>query len=89
TYAGKDLWSRSLDPPAGKIRYSAEYELLEAARWRGLTWQDFDALEGDDQALIIAHYRTAQRLAAVDAWENRPKKDAHGAKRGTARRRRR
>jgi Tfp pilus assembly protein PilN len=55
--------------PRSKARYSALFEALEAARWRGLTDPEYDALSLDDKARLIAHYRTATRLEAVAAWE--------------------
>lgn len=77
-YAGKPLFHPSLDPPDGKFGYAASYELLRAARWRGYRWAEFDALDTDEQALIIAEYRIELRYQAVDAWANRPK-DTDGA----------
>jgi hypothetical protein len=73
TYGGKPIEHPSLDPPPGKIRTSLVYELLEAARWAGYAWETFDALDSDRQAQIVAHYRTSQRIQAVDTWANRPK----------------
>lgn len=44
---------------------------MEAARWAGggtvRYWQQFCALDGDDQARIIAHYRAHERMQAVIA----------------------
>lgn len=45
------------------------FEALEAARWRGISDQAYDALARDEKARMIAHYRTAMRLEAVVAWE--------------------
>lgn len=90
TYQGRSLWSEALDPPPGAIAYAAEYEYLEAARAWGYVWEQFDALHGDQQALIIAHWRTAQRIAAVDAWQQYLKrKGPDGNDRTPSRRRRR
>jgi len=55
--------------PRSHVRMSLLFEALEAARWRGLTDQAFDALSRQDKARVIAHYRTAVRLEAVIAWE--------------------
>ncbi len=52
--------------------YSPEYELLEVAHFWRMPWRDFDAMETDDQALLIAHYETRRRFEAVDFWQNRP-----------------
>lgn len=90
TYRGKDLWSEALDPPAGEIGYAAEFEYLEAAHFWDYEWERFDALDGDAQALIIAHYRTTQRMRAVDAWQQHLKrKKPDGNSRSTSRSRRR
>jgi hypothetical protein len=48
--------------------FSAEYELLRVARWRGYSWEQFDQLESDQQALIIAEYRIEMRFLAVDQY---------------------
>lgn len=45
---------------------STSYELVNAARWAGFShFGAFDDLESDDQARIVAEYRTARRLDAV------------------------
>jgi hypothetical protein len=62
--------------------------MMEAAHYWHYEWAAFDALEGDEQALYIAHYRTKQRFLAVDAWANRPKPEGV-KKRGIRARRRR
>lgn len=49
--------------------FTAEYELLRAARWRGYTWESFDALASDSQALIVAEYRIEMRFTAVDSYQ--------------------
>lgn len=63
---------------------------MRASRWRGLAWEHFDALDGDDQARIIAEYRTEQRIASVQYYFGRPKKSVNDAanRRTTSRRRR-
>jgi hypothetical protein len=40
---------------------------MEAARWRGLTDAQFDALDPIDQARIVAHFRVHHQLEAVIA----------------------
>lgn len=72
------------------MAYSVTYELVQVAQRWG-TWEHFDALDSDTQALLVAHYRTSQRFQAVDYWANRPKQkpDTHAASRRPARRRRR
>lgn len=66
-WAGADLMQVYV--PRSKARYSALFEALEAARWRGLTDAEFDALDRDAQARLLAHYRVSTRLEAVAAWE--------------------
>lgn len=87
TYKGRPLFHESLDPPPGLLHFDASYELLRAARWRGYPWGQFDSLDSDTQALIVAEYRIEMRYQAVDAWEHRPKAD--GTSRSPTRRRRR
>ena len=72
-YKGRPLVHPSLDPPPGHLQFEASYELLRAARWRGLAWHVFDGFEMDMQALIVAEYRIEMRYPAVAAWEHRPK----------------
>jgi hypothetical protein len=45
---------------------------VRAARWRGYSWQAFDSLPSDEQALVLAEYRIELRYQAVDSWEHRP-----------------
>ena len=48
------------------MRYSPVLEWFLAARWAGLGWfDDFDQLDGDDMAFIVAAYRTNQQTEAV------------------------
>jgi hypothetical protein len=61
TYKGRPLFHESLDPPAGFFQFESSYEMLRAARWRGYTWEAFDLLESDQQALVIAEYRIEMR----------------------------
>ena len=82
-----DLWAPSLDPlPPGAMGYSFEYKLLEVAHFWRMEWDQFDALDGDEQALLIAHYETRRRFEAVDYCQNRP--DETGKSRRFGRRRR-
>lgn len=61
--------------------FSADYELLRAARWRGYTWDTFDSLDSDSQALIVAEYRIEMRFAAVDHYAQ-SLKAGHGTRTG-------
>ena len=79
----------SLDPPAGAFSFASEYELLRAARWRGLTWEAFDALDSDSQALIIAEYRIEMRYQSVDSYAQSLKAKNHGTGAGGRQPRRR
>jgi len=47
------------------VRYSLSFELILAARWRGLTDEAMDALPQENQARVLAAYRTAMLLEAV------------------------
>lgn len=47
------------------MRYNLTFELILAARWRGLTDEYFDALPLESQARTLAAYRTAMHLEAV------------------------
>lgn len=62
--------------------------MVRAARWRGYTWEHFDLLDTDLQALAIAEYRIEHRYQAVDSWANRPKAN-HGTGRSQSRSKRR
>lgn len=55
--------------PRSKARYSALFEALEAARWRGISDAAYDTLPLAEQARLLAHYRVSTRLDAVVAWE--------------------
>jgi len=65
--------------------FSSEYELLRACRWRGLLWEQFDQLDSDSQALIVAEYRIEMRFAAVDHYAQ-SLKASHGTGRNRSRR---
>ncbi len=73
-YGTKSLWSEALNPTEGKIRYAVEFEYLEAAHFWGYHWEQYDALDTDTQALIIAHWRTTQRMRAVEQEQARLRK---------------
>ena len=55
--------------PRSKARYSPLFEALEAARWRGLSDAEYDALAVDEKARVLAHYRVHTHLRAVVEWE--------------------
>jgi len=44
-------------------------EWFLAARWAGLHWyDDFDQLDGDEMAFVVAAYRTNMQIEAVVAY---------------------
>lgn len=45
------------------------YEMIEAARWRGYKNNEFLELDIEDQALIIAHYRIDAQIRAIIDYE--------------------
>jgi hypothetical protein len=47
------------------LRYNQLYEWREAARWAGYRYSEFESLEGDEQARIVAHYRIRHQIDAV------------------------
>lgn len=49
--------------------YAPEFEWREAARWDRLSWQQFEALDGEEQSAIVAHYRGHHQLEAVISQE--------------------
>jgi len=52
------------------VQYSILLEWFLAARWAGLNWFDeFDLLDGDEMAFLVAAYRTQQQIEAVVAWD--------------------
>lgn len=62
--------------PRSGVRYSLVLEWFLAARWAGLDWfNDFDQLDGDDMAFIVAAYRThMQTEAVVSYYAQKPRK---------------
>lgn len=60
----------AVDLPAGHVRYSLLFETIMAARWRGLSDAQFEALPPDGQARILAAYRTASRIEAIITYES-------------------
>lgn len=41
---------------------------MRVARWRGYSWEAFDRLDSDTQALLVAEYRIEMRYLAVDSY---------------------
>ena len=53
--------------PRSGAQYGALFEIMEAARWRGLSDAQFEALDALDQARLVAHFRVHHQLEAVIA----------------------
>lgn len=67
TWSGLDL--SNVHVPRSPARFSRYYEDREAAQWANYTWQKFIELTGPEQSAVVAHYRTAQRLAyLIQDW---------------------
>lgn len=55
--------------PRSGVRYGLMLEWFLAARWAGLHWFDeFDQLDGEDMAFVVAAYRTHQQIEAVVSY---------------------
>jgi hypothetical protein len=69
TFKGRDVFAYQQVPRSG-VRYHIMLEWFLAARWAGLGWfDDFDQLDGEDMAFIVAAYRTHQQIEAVVAFD--------------------
>jgi hypothetical protein len=55
--------------PRSGAKFSALFEQMEAAHWRGLTDEHYASLLPFEQARIVAHYRTHMQLEAVIAQQ--------------------
>lgn len=56
--------------PRSGLQYAITFEWMEAAHWAQLDWfTEFNDLDGDDMALIVAHYRCHHQIDAVLAWD--------------------
>lgn len=60
--------------PRSGTRYEASLEWALAAQWWHMTWQAFCDLDGSDQSFLVAVYRTAKQIDAVEAWQQSKKK---------------
>jgi hypothetical protein len=55
--------------PRSGVKYSLMLEWFLAARWANLHWfDDFDQLDGEDMAFVVAAYRTSMQIEAVVAY---------------------
>jgi len=51
------------------VKYSLILEWFLAARWAGLEWfGEFNDLDGEDMAFVVAAYRTNMQIEAVVAY---------------------
>lgn len=61
--------------PRSGVSYSIVLEWFLAARWAGLDWfSDFETLDGDDMAFVVAAYRTSMQIDAVTTYFANKKK---------------
>jgi hypothetical protein len=60
--------------PRSGTRFSAILEWALAAQWWRLDWDKFCDLDGIDQSFLVAVYRTAKQIEAVEAWQQNKKK---------------
>jgi len=73
------VWS--LPAPASKAGYSRTYHWRRAARWRGLSWEQWCRLEPDAQAGYIAEYESELRLAVLESEHQRKELERKAAAR--------
>ncbi len=59
------------------MSYTGLFEMMETAHWRGYEWDYFCSLDTDEQARIMAHYRTHHQIAAVESWYNHKRASKH------------
>lgn len=64
----------AISVPRSKLRTSLLFEALSAARWRGISDVEYDALPIEDKARLIAFYRTTMQIAAVESQDTRRKR---------------
>ncbi len=69
TFRGRDGVSYA-NLPRAQSKYNSLFEMMEAAHWRGIEWDAFVALDTDEQARLMAHYRTHHQIRAVEDWYN-------------------
>jgi hypothetical protein len=74
TFRNRDIFSYRGLPRSG-VRYNIMFEWFLAAKWAGLHWfDDFDQLDGEDMAFVVAAYRTNQQIESVLAHDAHRKK---------------
>ena len=63
--------------PRSGVSYSLVLEWFLAARWAGLEWfTQFDQLDGEDAAFVVAAYRTHMQIEAVVSYFAHKKRQA-------------
>jgi hypothetical protein len=55
--------------PRSGATFNPSFEWREAARWARYTWEEFEALDGEQQSAVVAHFRSSRLLEAVIANE--------------------
>lgn len=55
--------------PRSGVRYSLILEWFLAARWANINWfDDFNEMDSDDMAFVVAAYRTHMQIESVTAY---------------------
>jgi hypothetical protein len=60
--------------PRSGTKFTAILEWALAAQWWHLDWDKFCDLDGIDQSFLVAVYRTAKQIEAVEAWRRSKQK---------------
>lgn len=60
--------------PRTGTQYASMLEWALAARWWGMDWAAFCDADGMDQSFLVAVYRTAMQIEAVEAFVRSKKK---------------
>jgi len=48
-----------------------------AAKWANYTWEEFEALEGERQSMVVATYRASNQIEAVLDKDMQDRQKAH------------
>lgn len=67
TLRGRDVFT--IKVPLSGIEYAPELHWRLAAAWANYTWEQFQKLDGEDQAAHIAAYESKMQIEAVLARE--------------------
>jgi hypothetical protein len=74
TYQGKPLDRWPL--PHGDATYEDVFHWRTVARWRGITWEAWEALDAWDQAGYLAEYAAVTKLQWLQAETDRKRAEA-------------